>query len=145
MNKKVIKSYKAFDKDMKCRDFQYEVGKEYEMDGHIECCERGFHACESPLEVFDHYDILNSRFAEVEQSGTIDREEGSTKVCSSRIKIKAELKLADIINIGVEWLKDITSPSNVKADGALNDNGDRNKQIGSSGLLCSDWLIGLLC
>ena len=133
MNKKVIKSYKAFDKDMKCRDFQYEVGKEYEMKGHIECCERGFHACESPLEVFDHYDILNSRFAEVEQSGTIDREEGSTKVCSSRIKINAELKLADIINIGVEWLKDITSPSNVKADGALNDNGDRKEQIGSSG------------
>ena len=132
MNKKVIKSYKAFDKDMKCRDFQYEVGKEYEMDGHIECCTRGFHACESPLEVFDHYDMLNSRFAEVEQSGTIDREEGSTKVCSSRIKIKAELKLADIINIGVEWLKDITS-SNVKADGALNDNGDRKEQIGSSG------------
>ena len=133
MNKKVIKSYKAFDKDMKCRDFQYEVGKEYEMDGHIECCTRGFHACESPLEVFDHYDMLNSRFAEVEQSGTIDREEGSTKVCSSRIEIKAELKLADIINIGVEWLKDITSPSNVKADGALNDNGDRKEQIGSSG------------
>ena len=133
MNKKVIKSYKAFDKDMKCRDFQYEVGKEYEMDGHIECCTRGFHACESPLEVFDHYDMLNSRFAEVEQSGTIDREEGSTKVCSSRIKIKEELKLADIINIGVEWLKDITSPSIVKADGALNDNGDRKKQIGSSG------------
>ena len=133
MNKKVIKSYKAFDKDMKCRDFQYEVGKEYEMDGHIECCTRGFHACESPLEVFDHYDMLNSRFAEVEQSGTIDREEGSTKVCSSRIKIKEELKLADIINIGVEWLKDITSPSNVKEDGALNDNGDRKEQIGSSG------------
>ena len=133
MNKKVIKSYKAFDKDMKCRDFQYEVGKEYEMDGHIECCTRGFHACESPLEVFDHYDMLNSRFAEVEQSGTIDREEGSTKVCSSRIKIKEELKLADIINIGVEWLKDITSPSNVKADGALNDKGDRKEQIGSSG------------
>ena len=133
MNKKVIKSYKAFDKDMKCRDFQYEVGKEYEMDGNIECCTRGFHACESPLEVFDHYDMLNSRFAEVEQSGTIDREEGSTKVCSSRIKIKEELKLADIINIGVEWLKYITSPSNVKEDGALNDNGDINKQIGSSG------------
>ena len=132
MNKEVIKSYKSFDKDMKCRDFQYEVGKEYEMKGHIECCERGFHACESPLEVFDYYDMLNSRFAEVEQSGTIDRE-GSTKVCSSRIKIKVELKLADIINIGVEWLKDITSPSNVKADGALNDNGDRKEQIGSSG------------
>ena len=85
------------------------------------------------MEVWDYYDMLNSRYAEVEQSGKIEEEENSTKVCSSRIKIKAELKLADIINIGVEWLKDITSPYKVKADGALNDNGDRRKQIGSSG------------
>ena len=133
MSKNVITSYKGFDKNMQCRGFQYEVGKEYEMDGEIKCCNRGFHACKSPLEVWDYYDILNSRYAEVEQSGKIEEEENTTKVCSSRIKIKAELKLADIINIGVEWLKDITSPSKVKADGALNDNGDRKKQIGSSG------------
>ena len=133
MSEKVIKSYKGFDKNMKCRGFQYEVGKEYEVDGDIKCCERGFHACESPLEVWDHYVMLASRFAKVEQSGKIDKEENSTKVCSSKIKISAELKLADIINIGVEWLKDITSPSKVKADGALSDNGDRKKQIGSSG------------
>lgn len=133
MAEKVIKSYKGFDSSLSCRGFQYEVGKEYEMGGRIECCERGFHACESPLEVFDHYDMLKSRFAEVEQSGIIDREEDSTKVCSSRIKIKAELKLSDIINIGVEWLKDITSPSKVKTGCALNDNGCEKKQIGSSG------------
>lgn len=133
MSKKVITSYKAFDKNMQCRGFQYEVGKEYEMDGEIECCYRGFHACKSPMEVWDHYDMLNSRYAKVEQSGKIDKEENSTKVCSSCIKIKAELKLADIINIGVEWLKYITSPSKVKTDGTLNDNGDRKKQIGSSG------------
>ena len=133
MSEKVITSYKAFDKNMQCRNFQYEVGKEYEMDGEIKCCNRGFHACKSPIEVWDYYDMLNSRYAEVEQSGKIDKEENSTKVCSSHIKIKAELKLADIINIGVEWLKDITSPSKVKADGVLNDNGDRRKQIGSSG------------
>ena len=133
MSKKVITSYKGFDNNMKCRGFQYEVGKEYEMDGEIKCCNRGFHACKSPIEVWDYYDMLNSRFAEVEQSGKIDEEEKSTKICSSHIKIKAELKLADIINIGVEWLKDITSPSKIKADGALNDNGDRKNQIGSSG------------
>ena len=133
MSKKAIKSYKAFDKNMRCRDFQYEVGKEYEMDGEIKCCNRGFHACKNPLEVWDYYDMLNSRFAEVEQSGKIDEEGNSTKVCSSHIKIKAELKLADIIKVGVEWLKDITSPSKFKTDGALNDNGYRNKQIGSSG------------
>ena len=133
MSEKVITSYKAFNKNMQCRNFQYEVGKEYEMDGEIKYCNRGFHACKSPLEVWDYYDMLNSRFAEVEQTGKIDEEEKSTKVCSSHIKIKAELKLADIINIGVEWLKDITSPSKVKTDGELNDNGDRRKQIGSSG------------
>ena len=133
MSENVITSYKGFDKDMKCRGFQYKVGKEYEMGGEIKCCKQGFHACKSPLEVWDYYDMLNSRFAEVEQSGKIDEEEKSTKVCSSHIKIKAELKLADIINIGVEWLKDVTSPSKVKTDGVLNDNGDRKKQIGSSG------------
>ena len=133
MSENLITSYKAFDKNMKCRGFQYEVGKEYEMDGEIKCCNRGFHACKSPIEVWDYYDMLNSRFAEVEQSGKIDKEEKSTKVCSSHIKIKAELKLADIINVGVEWLKDITSPSKINTDGALNDNGDISKKIGSSG------------
>ena len=133
MNEKVIKSYKGFDKDMQCRGFQYEVGKEYSMDGEIKCCNRGFHACKSPLEVWDYYDMLNSRFAEVEQSGKIDEEENSTKVCSSRIKIKAELKLADIINIGVEWLKEITSPSKVKTTDKLVDNSGDYAKIGSSG------------
>ena len=133
MSEKVIKSYKAFDKNMQCRGFQYKVGKEYEMDGEIKCCERGFHACKSPIEVWDHYDMLSSRFAEVEQSGKIEEEGNSTKVCSSHIKIKAELKLADIIKIGVEWLKDITSPTNVKATGTLNDSSGYYAQIGSSG------------
>ena len=133
MEENKIISYKGFDENMQCRGFQYEVGKEYEMDGDIKCCERGFHACESPLEVWDHYDMLASRFAKVEQSGKIDKEENSTKVCSSKIKISAELKLADIIKLGVEWIKDVTSPSKVKTDGALNDNGDKKKQIGSSG------------
>ena len=135
MKENVIKSYKGFDKDFKCKGFQYEVGKEYEIEGEIKCCERGFHACESPMEVFDYYDMFNSRFAEVEQSGQIDKEDDnkSTKICSSRIKIKTELKLADIINIGIEWLKDITSSSKVKADTDLNDNGGDYAKIGSSG------------
>lgn len=128
-----IIAYKGFDKNLKCRDFQYEVGKEYEIDGEIECCRHGFHACENPLEVWDYYEMIGSRFAQVEQSGTIDREASSTKVCSSHIRIKAELKLADIINLGVEWLKDITSPSKTKINNALNDNGGDSAQIGSSG------------
>ena len=130
-NEKKIVAYKGFDKDFKCRDFQYEVGKTYEMDGNIKCYNRGFHACESPMEVFDCYDMLTSRFAAVEQSGKIDKEESSTKVCSSRIKIKAELKLADIIKLGVEWLKEITVPSKIEADNSSNE--DDSAKIGSSG------------
>ena len=57
-----IIAYKGFDKDLKCRDFQYEVGKEYEMSGDIHCCENGFHACESPLEVLDHYFLSMARW-----------------------------------------------------------------------------------
>ena len=101
------------------------------MDGNIESCRRGFHACESPMEVFDYYDMLTSRFAVVEQLGKIDKEEGSTKVCSSCIKIKEELKFADIINLGVEWLKEITAPSKIESDNTSNE--CNNAQIGSSG------------
>jgi hypothetical protein len=128
-NKKII-SYKGFDKDMKCKDFQYEVGKEYEIDN-IKICERGFHACESPFEVWDYYDMLNSRFAKVEQSGEIQTEKDSTKICSSKIKIKAELKWSDILHLGIEWLKEKTSSP--KCNKETNDKGGDSAQIGSSG------------
>ena len=127
-----IKSYKGFDKNLKCRDFQYEIGKEYEMDGEIKVCNRGFHACESPFDVFDHYTMIDSRFCEVEQDGNISKEDRGTKICSSKIKIKAELKLADMINLGVEWLKEITSPEKIKTSIKDNSSG-YGAQIGSSG------------
>ena len=133
MEENKIISYKGFDENMQCRGFQYEVGKEYKKEGNIKCCERGFHACKSPMEVWDYYDMLTSRFAKVEQSGKIDKEDNSTKVCSSKIKIAAELNLGDIIKLGVEWIKDITSPSKVKATDELNDNGGCSAKIGSSG------------
>ena len=49
-----IKAYKAFDKDLSCRGFKYEVGKEYEETGDIKACEKGFHACPYPLDVFGY-------------------------------------------------------------------------------------------
>ena len=127
-----IKSYKGFDKNLKCRDFQYEIGKEYEMDEEIKMCNRGFHACESPFDVFDHYTMIDSRFCEVEQDGNISKEDRGTKICSSKIKIKAELKLADMIYLGVEWLKEITSPEKIKTSIKDNSSGYGAK-IGSSG------------
>ena len=127
-----IKSYKGFDKNLRCRDFQYEIGGIYEMDGKIKMCNRGFHACESPFDVFDYYTMIDSRFCEVEQDGNISKEDRRTKICSSKIKIKLELKLADMINLGVEWLKEITSPEKIKT--SIKDNSSGNyAQIGSSG------------
>ena len=130
---KTVKAYKGFDSELKCRDFQYEVGKEYEMDGEIDCCSRGFHACESPLEVLGYYfldkDAGFCRFCEVEQSGKMNKDDdGSTKIASSKIKIKAELKFADLIKLGIEWIQKKTRNSKDK-----NDNGGHYAQIGSSG------------
>ena len=112
---KTITTYKCFDKDLKCRGFQYEIGKEYELSNGepVSVCSNGFHACESPLEVLDYYFMDGhanlSRFCEVEQSGEFSKEVDSTKVASSKIKIKKEITFADLINSGVEWLKEKTS------------------------------------
>lgn len=125
---KTIKAYKAFDKDMTCRGFQYEVGKEYEMDGLIKCSTRGFHACESPLELFFYYDMFWSRFAEVELSGTIDRKD-TTLLCASRIKIKSELTLRDILNAGFEWTKHNESPIVIVKGGTYSDKDYDTKKI----------------
>ena len=126
---KTITAYKAFEKDMTCRDFQYEVGKEYEMDGKIKCCTRGFHACESPFELFFYYDIFRSRFAEVELSGTIDRKK-ATLLCASRIEVKKELTLRDIINAGFEWIKHNETPIVIARFGMYSDKGcDANKIV----------------
>ena len=127
----VIKAYKGFNQDFKCRDMQYEVGKEYEHDGSIKCCDSGFHACENPLDVLDYYDIVDSRFAEVELSGDIDKERerdsNDTKLCASKIAVKAELKLADFIKLSVEYLKELVKPNPKDID-----SGDYS-QLASSG------------
>ena len=124
MEQEKIIAYKGLDENFKCRGFQYEVGKEYEEDGAI-CCEKGFHACENPMDVWEYYSVTDSRFAIVEQSGKIDKQENKT--CSSKIKIKAELKFADFVKLCVDAVVDKCKLNN------KNDNGGNYAQIGSSG------------
>ena len=100
-----IKAYKAFDKDLSCRGFKYEVGKKYEETGYIKACEKGFHACPYPLDVFGYYAPAGSRFCEVEQSGKIDDSE-SDKVCSSKIRIGAELDIRGLVKAAVSYVKE---------------------------------------
>ncbi len=109
-----IKAYKAFDKDLSCRGFKYEVGKEYEETGDIKACEKGFHACPYPLDVFGYYTPAGSRFCEVEQSGKIDDSE-SDKVCSSKIRIGAELDIRGLVKAAVSYVKErCTNECNAK-------------------------------
>lgn len=100
-----IKAYKAFDKDLSCRGFKYEVGKEYEETGYIKACKKGFHACPYPLDVFGYYAPAGARFCEVEQSGKIDDSE-SNKVCSSKIRIGAELDIRGLVKAAVSYVKE---------------------------------------
>ena len=104
MEAEKIKAYKGFNTDLTCRDFQYEVGKEYEQKGKIEVCENGFHACENPMDVFGYYPPSRSRYCEVEQSGTIGRSQ--YKIASSKIRIQCEIGLSDIIQAGVKFILD---------------------------------------
>ena len=106
-----MKAYKGFDKDLKCRDFQYEIGKTYTHNGDVEPCESGFHACEYPLDVFNYYPPAGSRFAEVETSGKIVPQ--GDKICCEKIKVKTELTLGALIQAAVKftferanWTKD---------------------------------------
>ena len=100
-----LKTYKAFDKDLSCRGFKYEVGKEYEETGDIKACKKGFHACPYPLDVFGYYAPAGSRFCEVEQSGKIDDSE-SDKVCSSKIRIGAELDIRGLVKAAISFVKE---------------------------------------
>ena len=98
-------NYKGMDLNMKCRGFQYEVGKEYETDS-AEVCEAGFHACEYPLDVFNYYPPAGSRFFEVEQSGDMSRSNDDTKVASTKIKIGAEIGIAGLVKAAIEYTKE---------------------------------------
>ena len=101
----VIKSYKGFNKDMTCRGFQYEEGKEYEESNAL-VCENGFHACEYPLDCLGYYSPSKSVYHEVEQSGKLSKESDNTKVASTKIKIGAKLSIAGLVEAAIEYTKE---------------------------------------
>ena len=108
MNKKdkTIRGFKGFDKDLKCRGFQYEIGKDYEQEGEVKCCKRGFHFCENPFDVFRYYSPSDSRYCEVEGDGNADEANDDSKVATSNIHISAEIGLNGLIKSGVKFILD---------------------------------------
>lgn len=133
MNKKnnIIRGFKGFDKDLKCRGFQYEIGKDYEQEGKVKCCLRGFHFCENPFDVFRYYSPSDSRYCEVEGDGNADKANDDSKVATSHIHISAEMGLNGLIKAGVKFILDKvnfkdTKSTNTGYRSAASNTGDRS-------------------
>ena len=106
MEDKII-AYKGMDSNMQCRGMQYAVGKEFSVDGDIECCGNGLHACERPLDVLGYYPPgTGARYFRVEQSGDMARERGGdSKVASRKIRVVAEIGIPGLAKAHIEYAK----------------------------------------
>ena len=102
-NKEII-AYKGFDKNWKCRGYQYEIGKTYEHEGKAEACESGFHSCEYPLDILSYYAPSESKFALVKASGEISKGNDDSKIASTKITIEAELNIPGLVQKAVDFI-----------------------------------------
>ena len=109
-----MKCFKGFDKDLKCRDFQYEIGKEY-TEEKADICNCGFHACEFPMDVFGYYPPSDSRYCEVDLEENGQKSSDDSKRVGKKISVKAEIGIAGIIKAGVEYIKEQVNLEDDKA------------------------------
>ena len=114
----MINGFKGFDKDLKCRGFQFEVGGKYEEEK-AKACETGFHFCEFPFDVFGYYNPADSRFCEVVGKGKTDKHDGDSKVACTKLEVGAEIGLPGIISAGVKFILE-------KAESKENATGDQS-------------------
>jgi hypothetical protein len=131
----IVKGYKAFNNDMTCNGFQYEVGKEYVHEGDLKICNSGFHFCENPLDVLNYYDLTNCEFTEVEAVGKIDsNKDKDSKLATDRIKIGAKLDLPAFIKASFDFLWESCN-KNDKSDNYLERlaSSGYNSKLASSG------------
>ena len=108
-----IAAYKGFDQDLKCRGFQFEIGKTYKHKGEVSVCNSGFHACENPLAVFEHYPPT-SRFAIVKCAGKISKGIKDKKIACGELTVEAEIRLPELISEAVEWINSRVDLENKK-------------------------------
>lgn len=95
------KAYKAFNENLQCKGFQYEIGKEYRHEGNVKVCGGGFHACPNPLDVLRYYPPSGSRYCIVEQGGAMDDDVDDGRIikrASKVIRIVREITVQELIN-----------------------------------------------
>ena len=101
MKKEVIKGFKGFDKDLKCRDKQYAIGETFTEDD-TKLCEYGMHFCENPHDIFGYYEAgNNNRFCEVEASDVSDERENDSKRVAKTLFVATEISVFQICKIAV--------------------------------------------
>ena len=125
-----MKAYKAFNHDMTCRDFQFEIGKTYTHEGEISLCNAGFHACEAPLDVLSYYPPT-ALFAEVELGGVSGEKSSDTKRVGKSITVKAGLNIAGLVSAQIEWVSKQVAPE--KKDAAVAGHSGTSAVAGHSG------------
>ena len=93
---------KGFDKDLKCRGFQFEVGKVYDT-GYTEglelCSNTVFHFCDSLDKVHEYYSCIDeeNRYCEIEVLGELIY--NGNKCGSNKIKILREITGEELDNL----------------------------------------------
>ena len=90
-----IKGYKAMDKNLQCRGFQFKVGKEYKTSG-LSLCGEGFHFCENLLNVYAYYPkSVDTVVCEIEALGECVTEKD--KSATNHIKIVKQLTSEELL------------------------------------------------
>ena len=135
-----IAAYKGFDQDLKCRDFQYEIGKTYKHKGEVSVCNSGFHACENPLAVFEHYPPT-SRFAIVKCAGKISKDINDKKIACGELTVEAEIWLPELISEAVEWIHSRVDLENKKISNTGYRSVDGNTGDGSVASSVGNWSV----
>ena len=105
-----MKGYKAFNSDMTCRGFQYEIGRRYKTDNEISICSHGFHFCKNIIDCLDYYSIHDSVFCEVESYGKTITD--GNKTVASDIKIIRGITLNELNSLFIESLFKNNSKNN---------------------------------
>ena len=129
-----MKCFKGFDKDLKCRDFQYEIGKEY-TEEKADICNCGFHACEFPMDVFGYYPPSDSRYCEVDLEENGQKSSDDSKRVGKKISVKAEIGIAGIIKAGVEYIKEQVNWEDDKATNTGNQSAATNTGYQSAAIV----------